>query len=282
MRPRRRWGLRWSRGDRRDVKEVSYAELMRLQHLARGTPGVSAIGRPTWTSSRSAEIRRILLVSFVPKSQGFHRCHVVVVVGADTWWVFTLDVPLSELDALPDLSRKATFELIRTLVERTRPLPLSVEHGADEWEEPTSLEDLFLSMQSTDSSGVASTEGEVRPVEHRIDLDVAASLVERRGGAWQAWGWTVGPLTWADGQTTAHPVTPDRAAVRGDYSLGVHIVHGGREGEVVLYAGGWCDVQYWSGRIDDPIMEETHGGEDPLDLAAFDRLLGLVETLFRR
>lgn len=123
-------------------------------------------------------------------------------------------------------------------------------------------------------------------MEQVIDLDAAALAFERRRAAWQERGWTVGPLTWADGQYAGpYPYDPtnwlniDRSAVRGDYSLGVVVRHAGQEGELILYAGGWCDLKYWSGLDEEPI-EEAPGWNDWLDLSAFEYVLARFEGLF--
>ncbi|TQJ09240.1 hypothetical protein FB458_2350 [Lapillicoccus jejuensis] len=116
-------------------------------------------------------------------------------------------------------------------------------------------------------------------VRQRIDLDAAAEELRRRAASWRENGLHVGDLTWADGQTTVHPVTTDRGAVRGDYSVGVAVRRGEREGILVLYGGGWCDLIVWSGRPGDAAVDEVPGWQDWLDLQAFSRVVDRFEAL---
>lgn len=113
-----------------------------------------------------------------------------------------------------------------------------------------------------------------------IDLDAAAQEIRRRSEHWRALGHDVGAITWADGQTTVHKVTTDRSQVRGDYSIGVHVTRGEQEGFLVLYAGGWCDLLYWSGDAADEPVDEAPGWEDRLDIGRFNQVLDRFERLF--
>ena len=117
-------------------------------------------------------------------------------------------------------------------------------------------------------------------MEQLIDLDAAAASLDRRLPRWRSSGLTVGPLTWADGQTTIHQIHTDRAAVRGDYSVGVRLSRGDEGGEFILYAGGWADFIYWSGRPDEAAVQETPGWDAPLDLARCEAVFDRMERLF--
>lgn len=103
-------------------------------------------------------------------------------------------------------------------------------------------------------------------MEQVIDLDAAALAFERRRAAWQERGWTVGPLTWADGQYAGpYPYDPtnwlniDRSAVRGDYSLGVVVRHAGQEGELILYAGAGATSNIGRGWTRSPSRKHRGG-----------------------
>jgi hypothetical protein len=92
---------------------------------------------------------------------------------------------------------------------------------------------------------------------------------------------TVGPLTWADGQTTVNPLTTKRADVRGDYSVGIRVRCGDEEGELVVYSGGWCDLDYWPGKPDSEPLAEAPGVDEPLDLAGLEGVLDRFQGLFQ-
>jgi hypothetical protein len=117
-------------------------------------------------------------------------------------------------------------------------------------------------------------------MEQLIDLDAVAEALARRLPRWRSSGLTVGPLTWADGQTAIHQVHADRAAVRGDYSVGVSLSRGDEEGELIVYAGGWADFTYWSGRPDEAAVQETPGWDAALDLSRCEAVFDQMERLF--
>lgn len=119
-------------------------------------------------------------------------------------------------------------------------------------------------------------------MQQAIDLDAASVALERRLPLWRAAGMTVGDPTWADGQTTIHDVTTERSRVRGDYSVGIRVSRAAVEGMVVLYAGGWCDLEYWSGEADDEPVLEAPGWDEPLDMQGFEAVLDRFEGLFLR
>ena len=73
-------------------------------------------------------------------------------------------------------------------------------------------------------------------------------------------GQGVGEITCADGQTTRHELATDRHEVRGAYSVGGHVTSEEQEGSLVLHAGGWCDLRYWSGDAADQPVDETPVG----------------------
>lgn len=113
-----------------------------------------------------------------------------------------------------------------------------------------------------------------------IDLDAAAATLNRRVPCWRSSGLDVGPLTWADGQTTVNEITTDRSLVLGQYSVGIRVERGDEQGALVLYGYGQCDLEYWSGDIDSEPVTELLGSGDPLDLPRFERILDRFERLF--
>ncbi|MBO0913992.1 hypothetical protein J1C73_06570 [Streptomyces laculatispora] len=82
-----------------------------------------------------------------------------------------------------------------------------------------------------------------------IDLDQAAAVITERTGPWLAGGLEVGQMTWRDG-TVQWPqrIEADRTLVRDPDSVGV-LISGPADAalSVVLFRGGWADVDYFDG-----------------------------------
>ncbi|MFG2917957.1 hypothetical protein ACGF0D_34330 [Kitasatospora sp. NPDC048298] len=84
-----------------------------------------------------------------------------------------------------------------------------------------------------------------------VDLDEAVLEVEQRRSRWEEAGLTVEPVTWRDEeQKWPQQLESDRAAVVDPDSFGVVLTGLGSELSVVLFRGGWTDVEYFAG-IDD-------------------------------
>ncbi|GAA4119926.1 MULTISPECIES: hypothetical protein [Streptomyces] len=89
-------------------------------------------------------------------------------------------------------------------------------------------------------------------MERVIDLDQAAAVITERVARWAAAGLKVGQVTWRD-ETAPWPqlFETDRALVRDPDSVGVVISGPGDAAlSVVLFRGGWADVDYFDG-LDD-------------------------------
>ncbi|MBT2453156.1 hypothetical protein J7F03_40325 [Streptomyces sp. ISL-43] len=86
-------------------------------------------------------------------------------------------------------------------------------------------------------------------MERVIDLDQAAAVIAERAARWLAAGLKVGQATWRD-ETAPWPqrFETDRTLVRDPDSVGVFIA-GPADAElsVVLFRGGWADVDYFDG-----------------------------------
>jgi hypothetical protein len=86
----------------------------------------------------------------------------------------------------------------------------------------------------------------LRAVERVIDLDEAAARITAQAPLWRAAGLTVGQVTWRD---AAAPwpwrLETDRTLVTDPDSVGV-LVTGPNDTalSVVLFRGGWADVDY--------------------------------------
>ncbi len=107
-----------------------------------------------------------------------------------------------------------------------------------------------------------------------VELDAAAREVEARRADWERAGFSVGPLTWRD-EAAPWPqkLETDRNLVKDPDSVGVAIKRGDVEAAVVLFRGGWADVE--AARIggpEDPIVEAP----ELADASAFGQLLDNV------
>jgi hypothetical protein len=81
-------------------------------------------------------------------------------------------------------------------------------------------------------------------VDRLVDLDAVAAELAGRRIEWVDAGLTVGELTWRDAAAAwPQPIVTDRAAVADPESLGVVFRgSGGDEAELVLWCGGWADL----------------------------------------
>ncbi|MEW1925760.1 hypothetical protein [Streptomyces sp. NPDC088360] len=95
------------------------------------------------------------------------------------------------------------------------------------------------------------------PVEHLVDLDQAAAQISSRRPQWTATGLVVGPLTWRD-RAAAWPqqLEQSRAQVEDPDSVGVHVTGpGDSELLVVVFRGGWADVDFLASLAEEVVSE---------------------------
>ncbi|MEV7867239.1 hypothetical protein AB0P17_14320 [Streptomyces sp. NPDC088124] len=89
-------------------------------------------------------------------------------------------------------------------------------------------------------------------MERVVDLDQAAAVIDERAAGWLRAGLEVGRMTWRD-EAAPWPqrFETDRAIVRDPDSVGV-LITGPADTElsVVLFRGGWADVDFLAG-LDD-------------------------------
>ncbi|MEU6705442.1 hypothetical protein [Streptomyces wuyuanensis] len=85
-----------------------------------------------------------------------------------------------------------------------------------------------------------------------VDLDAVAAVVAGRTVGWRSAGLEVGQVTWRDAEALwPQPLETDRARVHDPDSVGVVISGpGDAELSVVLFRGGWADVDFIAG-LDD-------------------------------
>jgi hypothetical protein len=93
-------------------------------------------------------------------------------------------------------------------------------------------------------------------MDRLVDLDVVAAELTRRRAEWVRSGLAVGEFTWRDAAAAwPQPIVTDRAAVADPESLGlVFGGAGGDETELVLWCGGWADL---NGIVADEIVAQA-------------------------
>jgi hypothetical protein len=93
-----------------------------------------------------------------------------------------------------------------------------------------------------------------------IDLDEAAKAIAGRNQAWRRAGLTVSSLTWRDAASPwPQRIVTDRSTATDPDSVGVRVQGpGDAELHVVLYRGGWADIDYTTV---DGHLDTLHGPE---------------------
>jgi hypothetical protein len=115
-----------------------------------------------------------------------------------------------------------------------------------------------------------------------IDLDQVAGLISSYAVAWEQAGLAVGALTWRDvGVPWPYPLKADRGEVVDADSVGVAVGKLEQEDRLVVFRGGWADLEYWTGRRSDAPVLEAPGADDPMTLTDVERLLERFASLFR-
>jgi hypothetical protein len=109
-----------------------------------------------------------------------------------------------------------------------------------------------------------------------------AGLISRHADAWKHTGLTVGALTWRDiGVPWPYPLKTDRREVTDADSVGVEARKQEQEGHLVIFRGGWADLEYWTGQRSDEPVVEAPGADDPMTLPDVEQLLERFAGLFR-
>jgi len=112
-------------------------------------------------------------------------------------------------------------------------------------------------------------------VDQLVDLDAVAAELTRRLPEWVGGGLTVGEFTWRDAAAAwPQPIVTDRVAVAEPASLGLGLRGpGGGEAELVLWCGGWADLD---GILGDEVVVE---GPEFADVAG---CVAVADSLARR
>jgi hypothetical protein len=98
-------------------------------------------------------------------------------------------------------------------------------------------------------------------MESRVDLDQVAGLISRHAFAWKQSGLVVGALTWRDEAAPwPSPLREDRGQVAEPDSVGATVRKDQQEGQLVVFRGGWADLEYWGGPSDKPVLESPGWG----------------------
>ena len=74
-------------------------------------------------------------------------------------------------------------------------------------------------------------------------------------------------------------LSSERSSVTMPYSIGVRCTKGSQEGSLVLFRGGWADLEYWAGG-DADVVVEAPGWENWLSIASFAALLDRFFNMF--
>jgi hypothetical protein len=93
---------------------------------------------------------------------------------------------------------------------------------------------------------------------------------ERRSGILVVW--KAGPCP--------SPLREVRGQVAEPDSVGVTVRKHEQEGQLVVFRGGWADLEYWSGGASDEPVIEAPGWDDWMDLPRIERLLRRFADLF--
>jgi hypothetical protein len=118
-------------------------------------------------------------------------------------------------------------------------------------------------------------------MESRVDLDQVAGLISRHAISWEQASLAVGALTWRDtAGPWPYPLGEDRSQVAEAESVGVMVRKGEQEGRLVIFRGGWADLEYWSGRTSDEPVTEAPGWDDWMDLSDIEQLLVRFAAFF--
>ncbi|WP_254407161.1 hypothetical protein [Streptomyces sp. GMY02] len=102
-----------------------------------------------------------------------------------------------------------------------------------------------------------------------VDLDAAAAVLAERAARWRSAGLAVGEMTWRDWEAEwPQPLETDWARVNDPDPLGL-ITSGSAEAllSVVLFRGGWADVDFFDG-LDDGGALPASDIESAADFAA--------------
>ena len=101
-----------------------------------------------------------------------------------------------------------------------------------------------------------------------------AGLISRYAIEWEKAGFVAGPVTRKDvGGPGPYPFREDRRKAAEADSVGAAVRKGEQEGRLVVFRGGWADLEYWGGRpCDEPVLE-VPGWDDRMNLAGIERLL---------
>jgi hypothetical protein len=120
-------------------------------------------------------------------------------------------------------------------------------------------------------------------MENRVDLDQVAGLISRHAFAWKQSGLVVGALTWRDEAAPwPCPLREDRGQVAEPDSVGIMVRGHQREGRLVVFRGGWADLEYWGGGPSDMPVLEAPGWDNWMDLPGIERLLRRFASLFEQ
>lgn len=119
-------------------------------------------------------------------------------------------------------------------------------------------------------------------MERWLDLDQVAALISRHAVAWERAGLAVDALTWWDaGVPWPYPLKADRDEVTDPDSVGISVHLQEQEGRLVIFRGGWADLEYWTGRCSDDPEIAAPGANVPMTLTHVELLVERFTGMFR-
>jgi hypothetical protein len=83
-----------------------------------------------------------------------------------------------------------------------------------------------------------------------LDLDAAASQIDARRARWSDRGLEMGQLTWRDRSRGWPWQLVSREEAAQPDSVGFRVTKDPAQGAVVLFDGGWADIEWWTGTAD--------------------------------
>jgi hypothetical protein len=110
------------------IKVLGESDLAQLMSKATASRW-SAEGRPDWLRKHRGQLKGATLVVFGTEGRGTLRCIATVILADGSGGRFTLDVAVSDYEALDDLDDQAMVEMAHRYLGTFPPVPLDDAQG---------------------------------------------------------------------------------------------------------------------------------------------------------